>query len=67
MDDSLISKLLAGAAINSMESAAKDKTCKKCEYLSSKQLKILLTIGGGFSTCECDTCKNGSNFSERKK
>ena len=67
MDDSLMSKLLAGAAINSIESAAKDETCKKCEHLSSKQLKILLTIGGGFSTCKCDTCKDGSNFSERKR
>lgn len=60
-----VESLLAGLAISAIDAAAKDKTCKKCEHLTSKQLSIMLTIGGGFSHCPCDSCKDGSNF-ERK-
>ena len=60
-----VESLLAGLAVGAVDAAAKDKTCKKCEHLTSKQLSIMLTIGGGFSHCPCDTCKDGSNF-ERK-
>ena len=60
-----IESLLAGLAVKAAEAAAEDKTCKKCEHLTSKQLSIILTIGGGFHHGPCDTCKDGSNF-ERK-
>ncbi len=60
-----VESLLAGLAVKAVDAAAEDKTCKKCEHLTSKQLNIILTIGGGFSSCPCDTCKDGSNF-ERK-
>lgn len=60
-----VESLLAGLAVKAIDAAAEDKTCKKCEHLTSKQLSIMLTIGGGFSHCPCDSCKDGSNF-ERK-
>jgi hypothetical protein len=53
---------LASLAVGAVTAAAEDKTCKKCEHLTSKQLSIILTIGGGFHHGPCDTCKNGSNF-----
>ena len=53
---------LASLAVRAIDAAAEDKTCKKCEHLTSKQLSIILTIGGGFHHGPCDSCKDGSNF-----
>lgn len=57
-----VESLLAGFAVKAIDAAAEDKTCKKCEHLTSKQLSIILAIGGGFCQSPCDTCKDGSNF-----
>ncbi len=53
---------LADLAIRAIDNVAKDRTCKKCEHLTSRQLSIILAIGGGFNHGPCDSCKNGSNF-----
>lgn len=60
-----VESLLAGLAVKAIDAASEDKTCKKCEHLTSKQLSIILTIGGGFNHSPCDTCKDGSNFERR--
>lgn len=53
---------LADLAIRAIDNIAEDRTCKKCEHLTSRQLSIILAIGGGFHHGPCDSCKNGSNF-----
>lgn len=62
-----VESLLAGLAVRAIDAAAEDKTCKKCEHLTSKQLSIMLTIGGGFHHGPCDTCKEGSNFKRKSR
>ncbi len=60
-----IESLLAGLAVKAVDAAAEDKTCKKCEHLTSKQLSIILNIGGFSHHGPCDTCKEGSNFEKK--
>lgn len=63
-----VESLLAGFAVKAIDAAAEDKTCKKCEHLTSKQVGIILNIGGGFSHHgPCDTCKDGSNFKRKSR
>lgn len=66
MDDAVVS-MMSGLACQVTSSMAKDKTCKNCEHLASKQLSAMLAFSGGHSTNDCGNCKNGSNFKARKR
>ena len=64
MEKELVDKL-SSIAISVTDAMAKDKICKNCKHLASKQLSAIMLIGGGFSTNDCGNCKNGSNFKAR--
>ncbi len=64
MDEELV-KRLSNVALKVTDAMARDKTCKNCKHLASKQLSAIMLIGGGFSTNDCGNCKNGSNFKAR--